>query len=93
MNDFVQIRAVHSRAGSTTAFAGSRVTSPTKRGSRFTLYKCCMHSLIHATCHNIPLGGSGSSVTPAVPRPLGSTLSQSDSGVIPIPTTFHVAVM
>ena len=28
---------------------------------------------VNTTCHNIPLGGSGSSVTPAVPRPLGST--------------------
>ena len=26
---------------------------------------------------------------PAVPRPLGSTFSQSDSGVIPIPTPFR----
>ena len=52
---------------------------------------------VNTTCHNIPLGGSGSSVrygsgssvTPAVPRPLGSTFSQSDSGVIPIPTLFR----
>ena len=89
MNGFVQIRAVHSRAGPTTAFAwsGSRVTSPTKRGPT-KLYKCYMHSFF-TTCHNIPLGGSGSSVTPAVPRPLGSTFSQSDSGVIPIPTPFR----
>ena len=29
---------------------------------------------VNTTCHNIPLGGSGSSVTPGVPRPLGSTL-------------------
>ena len=42
---------------------------------------------VNTTCHNIR--GSGSSVTPAVPRPLGSTLSQSDSGVIPIPTPFR----
>ena len=26
---------------------------------------------VNTTCHNIPLGGSGSSVTSAVPRPLG----------------------
>ena len=44
---------------------------------------------VNTTCHNIPLGGSGSSVTPAVPRPLGSTFSQSDSRVIPIPTPFR----
>ena len=46
---------------------------------------------VNTTCHNIPLSGSGSgsSVTPAVPRPLGSTFSQSDSGIIPIPTPFR----
>ena len=43
---------------------------------------------VNTTCHDIPLGGSGSSATPAVPRPLGSTFSQSDSRVIPIPTPF-----
>ena len=42
------------------------------------------HNKLFALCH-IPLGGSGSSVTPAIPLPLGSTFSQSDSGVIPIP--------
>ena len=40
-------------------------------------------------CHDIPLGGSGSSVTAAIPLPLGSTFSQSDSGVIPIPIPFR----
>ena len=41
------------------------------------------------TCHDIPLGGSGSSVTAAIPLPLGSTFSQSDSVVIPIPIPFR----
>ena len=27
---------------------------------------------VNSTCHNIPLGGSGSSVTPVAPRPLGA---------------------
>ena len=44
---------------------------------------------VNTTCHNIPLGGNGSAVTPPVPRPPGSTFSQSDSGVIPIPTPFR----
>ena len=51
---------------------------------------------VNTTCHNIPLGGSGSSVTHAVPRPVaisalglvGSTFSQSDRGATPIPTPF-----
>ncbi|KAL5506688.1 hypothetical protein EMCRGX_G008411 [Ephydatia muelleri] len=43
----------------------------------------------NTTCHDIPLGGSGSSVTPAISLPLGSTFSQSDSGVIPIPIPFR----
>ena len=38
---------------------------------------CAQLFNVTTTCHNIPLGGSGNSVTPAVPRPLGSTLSQS----------------
>ena len=69
---------------------GSRVTNPTKRGSRAALQM--LHAQlfnVNTTCHNIPLGGSGSSVTPAVPRPLGSTFSQSDSGIISIPTPFR----
>ena len=37
----------------------------------------------NTTCaHSIPLGGSGSSVTSVVPPSLGSTFSQSDSGVL-----------
>ena len=36
---------------------------------------------VNTTCHNIPLSGSGSgsSVTPAVPRPLGSTFPSKKS--------------
>ena len=44
---------------------------------------------VNTTCHNIPLDGSGSYVTLAISRSLGSTFSQSDSSVIPIPTPFR----
>ena len=73
---------------------GSRVTNPTKRGivgppdSAVQMLHAQLFD-VNTTCHNIPLSGSGSSVTPAVPRPLGSTFSQSDSGIIPIPTPFR----
>ena len=61
-----------------------------------SLHACCTHvactssySFLMLVQYNIPLGGSGSSVTPAIPLPLGSTFSQSDSGVIPIPIPFR----
>ena len=46
---------------------------------------------VNTTCHNIPLGGSSSSATPALSRPLGTTFNQSNSGVIPIPTALMAA--
>ena len=41
-----------------------------------------MVAVIFILFHSIPLGGSGSSETSAVPPSLGSTFSQLDSGVL-----------
>ena len=74
---------------------GSRVTNPIRPNAVVGPPDYAVQMLhaqlfnVNTTCHNIPLGGSGSSVTPAVPRPLGSTFSQSDSGIISIPTPFR----
>ena len=51
------------------------------------MHACCLHAqLFNAStiqhAHDIPLGGSGISVTSAVPPSLGSTFSQSDSGIL-----------
>ena len=58
------------------------MTSPTKHRPTMLYIQMLYAQLINVntTCHNIPLGGSGSTVTPPVPRPLGSTFSQSDRG-------------
>ena len=62
------------------------------------MHACSLHAHLHIAlfnastiqhAHDIPLGGSGSSVIPAIPPPLGSTFSQSDSGFIPIQTPFR----
>ena len=61
----------------------NRATSPTKHGSRpappdYAVQMLhAQHFNVNTICHNIPLGGSGSSVTTAVPGPLGSTFNQS----------------
>ena len=55
------------------------MTSPTKRGSRAARLCCtnvaCTVFNVNTTCHNIHLGSSGSSGTPVVPHPLGSTFT------------------
>ena len=69
--------------------SSTRSTPPGYTTARAALLCCknvaCTAFYVNTTCHNIPLGGSDSSVT----LRYRSTFRQSDSGVIPIPTPFR----
>ena len=57
------------------------MTSPTKRGSRAARLYCTNAQLfnVNTTCHNIPLGGSGSSVTPVAAHLANRTAGHSNT--------------